>query len=420
MTDPVVDSRKKAKRMVPLRYVLTPIVIIFVAIFLLIIAGILAPKPMKKPVEVRAPLVEVIELAPATIEFRVASQGSVMPRTATTLTSEVSGQVIAVSDKFFIGGYIEKGEEILRLDPITYEVALLQAESRLGAAKANLISEQALAKQAKEEWLMTGKPLEKAPILALREPQLLKAQAELVAAEADLKEAKTKLARTRFVAPYDAMIKVKNADLGQYVTVGTSLAEIFAVDYAEVRLPVKQQDLAFLSLPKVNETLEESSSIELFYQLHDKKHSWQGALTRYEGVVDSVNRAHYVVAKIDDPYRINSQRQDEIRVGTFVNAQIIGRSIDHVTAIPRLAVHGANTIYLVNADYTLDMIKIDVLRADAEFVYTLDSLPVDKRLVLTNIETPVIGMHLRVSGEQQSEQVESSDSGDSAKSGDKA
>ncbi|NRB42568.1 MAG: hypothetical protein HRU20_29545, partial [Pseudomonadales bacterium] len=157
----------KSVKMVPLRLVVMPFAIILVSIVIFIAFAAMAPKPEKLPVTVKAPVVDVLELQSATVNFSITSQGTVAPRTETTLISEVSGQIKRVSDKFVVGGYFEKGELLLEIDPISYEVALLQAQARLDAAGARLVEEQARSKQSEHEWRMTGKPLYEAPVLAL-------------------------------------------------------------------------------------------------------------------------------------------------------------------------------------------------------------------------------------------------------------
>lgn len=399
------DSVKKQnRRMVPLRYVLTPFVIIFAAIVVLVIFTVMAPKPAKKVVEIKAPLVSVISLEPKNVSFEIESQGSVVPRTKTNLISEVSGVITSVSDKFQVGGFFRKGEELLTIDDISYQVALLRAQAQLESAQAVLIEEQARNKQAEDEWRLTDRPLEQAPILALRLPQLKKAQANILAAEADLREAKIKLARTKIIAPFDVMLSEKHVDIGQYVTVGTKLAATFAIDYAEVRLPIKQRDLAFLDVSRINQHIEQGqgAQVELFYNVDGKKHSWLAQITRYEGVVDSTNRVSYFVAQINDPYGVlASSEHDEIRIGTFVNAKVSGKSISNVTVIPLGAIYSGDTIYLIDKDNRLVIEKINILRTDANFAYSLDQISSDKRLILTKLTTPIEQMKLRVDGEDQ-------------------
>lgn len=388
------------RRMVPLSYVLTPIAIILAAVIILIIVVLLAPKPVKKPQVLKAPLVEVSGLNYGDLTFSIASQGSVVPRTETRLISEVAGLITQVSKTFLVGGFFRKGEVLLTIDDISYKAALLQAQSRLDSAAASLIEEQARVEQAEDEWLLTGKSIDDAPVLALRIPKLKKAHAELAAAQADVIEAEVKLVRTKIIAPYDAMLKAKEVDIGQYVTVGSVLATTFAIDYAEVRLPIKQKDVLFLNLPRINQTSEQVLAVELYYQLAGKKYHWPAIITRYEGVVDSTSRVHYIVAQVDDPYGVlNVKNRDELRIGTFVNANVQGKKIPQILAIPRNALHGPSTLYLIDKNNKLTINNVNILRSDSKFVYTLDKLDTELRLVLTNLETPVDGMALRINDE---------------------
>lgn len=394
--------------MVQLRFVLTPIAIIVAAIFLLIIVTAMAPKPAKKPIVIKPPLVDVEDIERQDITFRVDSQGSVMPRTETMLISEVSGMVDEVSPKFKVGGFFKKGEQMLSIDDITYQVALVQAQSRLGSAKAVLLEEEARTRQAEEEWKLSGRPMAEAPELALRLPQRQKAEAELLAASADVKAAKIKLERTKIIAPYDAMVKAKNVDIGQFVSTGTQLAQTFAVDYAEVRLPIKQKDVEFLILPNINELDAKGANVELSYEILGKTRSWQSHLTRSEGVVDSVSRVHYAIAQLDDPYALLAENdQKQIKVGTFVKATITGRVLEDIIAIPRSSIYGANTVFTIDKDNKLHIRRLELLRSDADFVYTLEEFESDRRLVVTRVEAPVEGMTLRVSGEEEPDSEES-------------
>ncbi|MFT5759308.1 MAG: multidrug efflux system membrane fusion protein [Alteromonadaceae bacterium] len=389
----------KNRRMVQLRYVLSPIAIIFLALFVVGILGALAPKPAKKPPEIKPPLVEVIELVRKDVTFSIASQGNVVPRTKTNLISEVSGVVTYIAEKFNVGGFFKKGEVLLNIDDITYRVAVLQAQARLEAAQAVLIEEQANAAQKKDEWLLTGKTLAQAPILALRIPQLQKSKADVKAAQASLQEAEVKLRRTTITAPYDAMIQAKHVDIGQYVAMGSVLASTFAVDFAEVRLPIKQKDVLFLNLPKVNQH-SNGSSVNLTYQLGSEEFSVSSRLTRYEGEVDSASRVHYVVAQIDDPYHIKSTNNSPaLRVGMYVNAIVSGKVLTDTIAIPRGAVYGENTIRLADQNH-LFLQEVSILRSDADYVYTRDVIAPGMRLITTKIESVVDGMTLRISGEE--------------------
>ncbi|MFT6194891.1 MAG: RND family efflux transporter MFP subunit [Cognaticolwellia sp.] len=401
MMNPALENNnKKNQRMIPLRFVLAPIAIILVAVIGLVIFTVLSPKPEKKPVIIKAPLVEVKNIARQDVGFVIASQGNVLPSTQTQLISEVSGQITFVNEKFNIGGFFTQGEVLLSIDDINYQVALLQAQSQLDAAKAVLIEEQAKKDQAEKQWLLTKKSLSKAPVLALRLPQLQKAKADIKAAKANVISAEVKLARTKIIIPYDAIVKEKQVDIGQYVSMGSALTTIFAVDYAEVRLPIKPRDVGFLNLPKINAKQSSSSTVDIYTKVNGTEHHWASNLTRYEGEVDSRSRVHYVIAQIDDPYSVlSSSKHQELRIGSFVNAKISGKEVKDIVTIPRDALHGANRVYLVDKDNTLHIQEINILRNDATYVYSHDTFSAGFRLVITQMQAPVEGMALRVLGE---------------------
>ncbi len=379
----------------------TPILIILFGLIGLSIMSSMAQQPEKKPAKTLATLVDVMPLQVQDVTFEIESQGTVVPRTETINTSEVSGTVLETSLKFKVGGFFKKGEVLLKIDPITYEVALLEAESRVESMQAQLIEQQARAKQAEDEWGLTGRTLEEAPVLALRLPQLKKAEADLKAAQADFKEAQIKLDDTIIIAPYDALITEKFVDIGQYVSVNSQLAKMIAVDYAEVRLPIKQKDVGFIDLPKINERQDKSRAVTINSQMAGETLSWHSFITRYEGVVNNSSRVHYLVAQIDDPYNLfNNEQDEELRIGMFVEAKVAGKTVNNIIQFPRTALYGSNRINTVTPDNKLDIVEVKVIRTDSKNVYIKNTIKAGHRLVLTKISTAVQGMSLRVKGEE--------------------
>ncbi|TLU66757.1 efflux RND transporter periplasmic adaptor subunit [Thalassotalea litorea] len=410
------NSKTKSQRSIFV--VLAPFIIVAFGFAGCVGLSAMAEKPEKKPSLAKLPVVEVAEITKQDVTFTIHSQGTVMPRTETALISEVSGQITFVADKMKVGGFFKKGEVLMEIDPITYQVGVLEAQSRLDAAKATLVEEKARADQAEDEWQLTGKPLSEAPVLALRLPQLQRAMADAEAATADMQGAQLKLKRTKIIAPYDALIKAKYVDIGQYVGTGTQLVDTFAVDYAEVRLPVKQQDIGFIKLPKVNQQGDASNTVVVSTQQGLRTLTWDSYISRYEGVVNDRSRVHYLVAHIDDPYNLLTEERDvELRMGMFVKASIKGKSYSDITAIPRSAIRGAGQLYLIDPENRLKIVTVDVLRSDKDYAYIQGDIVAGNRVVTTRLETPVQGMELRVSGEEV-EQNEVSEPAEAEKAND--
>ena len=242
-------------------------------------------------------LVDVVQAKRNPVTFSVQSQGSVVPRTQTTLVAEASGQIVEVSPAFVSGGFFRKDDVLVRIDPRNYESVVKRARAAVARAETQLATETATASYAKEDYarLQRLNPNTAPPsALALRKPQLSAAMAELQSAQADLEKAEGDLDRTVIRAPYDGLVRQKIADVGQYVNVGSQLATTFAIDIAEVRLPITQNDLQYLDLTKLRAGIPFEAVLQT--QLGGESVSWPASITRSEGVFDADTRVLYSVS----------------------------------------------------------------------------------------------------------------------------
>ncbi len=362
-------------------------------------AGLMATKkkPEKKEAETKHTLVEVFAASYQSISVEVASQGTVLPRTETTLFPEVGGEIIEVSPHLYAGGYFEEGEILLKIDPSNYEVAVSTAEAQLARAEVTLAQEQALAEQALKDWVALGNTAEEASSLVLREPQLKEAEANVRSAKAALVRAERDLSKTEIKAPYEGMVRARMSDLGQVVNQGTSLASIFAVDFVEVRLPLTAEDIQFLDLPRSfrpSEVGEAGPAVELTSRFGKIDESWQGTLVRTEGTIDPRTRVLYAVAKVEDPYGIHSEETGSVpmSVGMFVEASIQGKTYDHITVVPRFALRGKNQVLVVDEENLLRRRDVEILRTDPKFAYISEGIDEGEKICLTALEYVVEGM----------------------------
>lgn len=364
------------------------------SVFILIAAAMTALRP--EPVKVEAPenalAVKILKMKSTQAVLLIQSQGSVLPRTRTSLISEVSGAVLKVSPQFMVGGTFDKGDTLLTLDPSDYEVALQRAEASLISRQAQLTFEQARATQAKKEWAMTGRPYAQAPILALREPYLDEARANVLQAEAEVKQALQKLQRTTIRAPYAGMVSAKLVDVGQYVTVGTPLGESFAIDVVEIRLPLTDNDMAMMNKVEFSSAVD-APKIVLSALVAGQTVTWNADLVRSEGVVNQLNRSQYVVAQVADPYGIIRPASGPVLlVGTFVRASIAGKTLSNVFRVPRHAMLEGKQVALVDAQSRLRLTSVKTTFGDDEFYYVSAGLKAGDEVIVSAIGTAIEGM----------------------------
>lgn len=355
--------------------------------------------PKKERVELD-PLVEIVELERMTTKFDVRSQGTVRPQTETVLSAEVSGTITSISPKFLAGGVFQANEVLMRIDPTNYRVAVDQANALVDQREIEYEGAKKLRSQGYRA-----------------ESEYASAAAALASANAEQVRARRNLERTYIRLPYEGIVRSKEADIGQFVNPGTRLGITFSTEYAEVRLPLTDHDLAFVDLPGAAAVTETGSAagptVRLSAIQKGVLREWPATIVRSEGVVDEKSRVTYAVARIADPYRLHTDGH-ALPMGTFVTAAIQGASVADVFRVRNTAIRSSNRLLLVDAESKIQSRSVDVIRADSQYTY-LTGLNDGDRVVVSALEAPFDGMVVRTSadGEAASEpQVAIADDGE--------
>jgi RND family efflux transporter MFP subunit len=261
---------------------------------------------------------------------------------------------------------------------------------------------------AEQEWrkLPAGSQRsEEAKDLYLRKPQLEQAQSQLLAARADMNTAKDNLERTFIRAPYDALIRTKRSELGQFVAAGTPLADIFSVEYAEIRLPIPQNKLEYLELPGLSGE-GTGSMIDLTTEVGGTVKHWTARLHRTEGVYDERSRVLYAVARIEDPYGLRHPEREPLLIGTFVNAMIAGRELSDVIPLPRYVLRAGNNLWVVDKENRLRNREVTLLRTGGDLVYVSAGLENGERVALTVVDSSLEGAQVTIESSVPSNQLD--------------
>ncbi len=361
-------------------------IVTILGILIFAIAGVLfmssmRPEPPKKERLDLDPLVEVLVLEAMTANFTIGSQGTVRPRTETTLSAEVSGTISQISPKFVAGGVFQAGEVLMRIDSTNYDVALLQAEA--------LVTQRQIEHDGAKKLQSQG---------YRAESEYASAVAALASAKAEQVRAQRNLERTYIRVPYEGMVRSRDTDLGEFVNTGTPLGVVFATDFAEIRLPLTDLDLAYIDLPKTadlaNSGEAHGPAVRITARQKGQDVEWPARIVRSEGVVDEKSRVTYAVARVKDPYQLHSDGVP-LPVGTFVTAIIDGTVAENVIQIPRGIVRGTNELVFVDAEDKIDIRNVDIVRSDSESAYVSDGASPGERVVITVLESAIDGLKVR-------------------------
>ena len=339
------------------------------------------------------PLVRTITANTETIRLSSTAFGTVSPRSENELIPEVSGSIVYMSPSLVSGGFFKKDDLLFSIEPLDYQVALEQSSAALKSAESelenarrnhdrqiNLAKKQSISESRKEEAVN----------------RLRFAESAHREANARVSLAKKNLERTKIKAPYDGRVRNEKIDLGQFVNRGQSVANIYATDSAEIKLPVHDKELAFLDLPLFETERSEDDTVILKANFAGKQHIWNARIARTEGELDSKTRMINVIAEIDSPYSLKDSRPP-LTIGLFVEAEILGRFVEDAIVIPQSAIQENNLVYTVNNENRLEFKKVETLRMINNQAIITGGLKAGDTVCVSTLRDAEPGMQIRTS-----------------------
>ncbi len=200
-----------------------------------------------------AKIVQTIPLVPQTRSVAVSAFGSVVPSRKVVIKPQVTGQVIWQNESITIGGQLKEGDELIRIDPKDYELALAEVQSNFEQARFELEVESGRQVIAEHEWNELQSDLDMEEVnksLVLRKPHLRRAEALMEKARNDIEVAKLKHSRTAITAPFNAMVVEESVEVGQMLDTGSDICELVGTDEFWIQVTIPFSQLKWVHFPE--------------------------------------------------------------------------------------------------------------------------------------------------------------------------
>ena len=154
--------------------------------------------------------------------------GNLAPVEGVQVSNQLAGSVTGIY--FQSGTQVKKGQLLVQLDDSSQRAQLLGFQAQVKLAEFNLKREQELVRRKLDS-----------------QANLDTAANNLEQAKSNLLNDQTSINKLGIRAPFSGRIGIRNVNLGQYLAVGTSIADLQSLDtmYAQFTLP--EQDLAILA-----------------------------------------------------------------------------------------------------------------------------------------------------------------------------
>ena len=292
--------------------------------------------------------VEIAKVDEITIIETVSATGKIQPEIEVKISSEVSGEIIALPVKE--GQVVKKGDLLVKINPDLYTSGYNRTIAGLSGTKAGLSQADASFKEAKANYSRNKTLFDKGIIsksewdkvvAAYESAQANKQSAyyNVQSASATVNEAKDNLGRTTIYAPADGTVSMLNVELGERVLgtqqmTGTEILRVANLNNMEVEVDVNENDIV-----KIN--VGDSANVEVDAYLKKK---FKGIVTSISNsastalTADQVTNFKVKVRILKESYKDLTQGKpasySPFRPGMTATVDIITKRRDKVLGVP--------------------------------------------------------------------------------------
>jgi RND family efflux transporter MFP subunit len=276
-----------------------------------------APPVAAAPAEVvmRLSRLEVLTLAPATLQETVKVSGSLAPARQTTVTSQIAGRIEAIDVR--PGDAVTAGSVIARLDTADLQTKIAQQEAAIAATQAQL---DLANRQLESTKSLADKGLASPSALESAQSNANAMSANLAAQQAQLAGIRLSLDNAVIAAPFDGIVSARNVEPGQTIGAGSVVASMVDLSTMEARVLAPLSAAAALRLGQ-----EAQLSVEGF-----KGRAFDADISRISPVAVDNTRSIQLYLALDNDDGL-------LRGGMFVTGAIVLDSQADAVAVPAAA-----------------------------------------------------------------------------------
>ncbi|MDH5895099.1 efflux RND transporter periplasmic adaptor subunit [Vibrio splendidus] len=410
----------------------------------LVVAINLKPDLPTKPAGDRAHLVDTVSLEQQLIAPLAVGFGKVVPKVEWKAIAEVTGQIVYRHPDLEKGQVIPAGTVVLKVDPLDYELKLIQAEADLKSSQTSLAKlnqeednlNQTL-KIEKNRLVISNKELQRKQDLrkkgltsqsdvdlqqqsALSQQKLVLDIANQIALMPDekrvaeavikvnvskVKEAQRSLDKTTIILPRAMRIAQVDIEQSQVVNLQQEMFVAHGINVMEVEAQLSIHDMQTLA-SSFNQFPRDAAGIPNPYEAPIKatiqlnsgnlKLSWPAKVARISETVDENQATAGIILEIAQDYsQLQPSNATPLVNGMFVKAEIEGVA-NLSWVVPERALHG-DKVYLMDDNQRLQVVNVEVLYRRDNQVVVSGELQTGDKLVLNDVLPAIEGMLLKES-----------------------
>lgn len=259
---------------------------------------------------------EILKVSPTELKQTMALSGALRAVDQSSVKARVAAEVREVLVRE--GESVTAGQILIRMDTSEFQARVDQAKGNLNAMRAQL---DIATKNRDNNRALLDKGFISRAAFDNTASQFAAAQANVEAAHGALDIVQKSLNDSVVRAPISGLIAVRNVQPGEKVSIDYKLLDIVNLKKMEVEALVPTSDITQI---KIGQTV--------LLHIEGLTEEFTGHVTRINPATQAGSRSIAIYIQVANP-------QDVLKVGMFVDAQLVLRTKANVIAIPQSAVH---------------------------------------------------------------------------------
>jgi len=308
----------------------------------LLTTTVLAGPPNQTPVEVTTPKID-------TVIIDIMAVGTLRAAESVIIRSEIAGRIVSLH--FSEGQAVKAGTVLVKLDPSEYEAGLAESTA---AVKLNSLN----FNRVKD---LYGKKL-------VSRQDFDEAQAKLDESRAQQALDKTRLQKTKIIAPFDGILGLRNISEGAYIRAGDDLVTLNNMESVKLDFRVSE-----LFLPKINIGQTVKVEVDAY-----PDPSFTGKVYALNPVFDEETRTILLRARIPNPDK-------KLYSGMFARVRLVLETHENAILIPEQAItpQGKDSFVYKLVDGKALLSKVILGKRRTGDVEILEGIEVDETIITT-------------------------------------
>ncbi|EKD76970.1 MAG: hypothetical protein ACD_42C00517G0001 [uncultured bacterium] len=228
--------------------------------------------------------------------------GTLKASNGVNVNSEVNGQVLSLH--FQSGDHVQKGNLLVQLNDDVDQQTLQRDQAKLHADELDFQRKEILLKQN-----------------AVSESALDAARASYLQSKAAVASDNVMIEKKKIRAPFAGKIGIRQVDIGQYITSGTSIVTLQALDPMFVDFSLPEQDL-----PRIQNGQTITVKVDAY-----PNRTFEGKIIAINSLIDVNTRSIAVRASIPNSNEI-------LYPGLFANVDVVLPELQKVITVPQSAI----------------------------------------------------------------------------------